>query len=100
MAIVLLPRSFISHALTPDQRWALKFTNTLNLVAFVSIVATGVSIVGFGLTSDHGLPEDQKNDKVKKVAHYFFTCTLILGASATVVAFMGMAYTVYVYNKI
>ncbi len=100
MAIVLLPRSFIPVLLTPDQSWAVNFRNTLHFAACISIVGTVASMVGFGLTHDHGLPADQKNGPVKKVAHRFFTVTLFVGASATAGCFLGMAYSVYVYNKI
>lgn len=100
MAIALLPRSFIPVLLTPDQKWALNFGNRMCFAAFMSIIATGISLVGFGLTDDHGLPEAQKNGKVKKWAHRFFASTLFLGASATAASILGAAYAGYTYNKI
>lgn len=100
MAIVLLPRSFISGLLTPEQKWASNFGIKMNLAAFVSIVATGISTVGFGFTSDHGLPDSQKNGTVKKWAHRFFAGTLFLGISATVASVLGAAYASYVFHQI
>lgn len=100
MAIILLPPSFLSKTLTPDQRWALNFRNNLHFAACISIVATGISTVGFGFTSDHGLPEAQKNGTVKKWAHRFFAGTLFLGVSATVASVLGAAYASYVFHQI
>lgn len=99
MAIALLSPSLVSKALTPDQKWALNFGLDMHFAACISIVVTVVSMVGFGLTHDHGLPEAQKNGKVKKFAHNFFTCTLFLSASAIAVSFLGAAYAVRIYNK-
>jgi hypothetical protein len=100
MAIALLPRSFIPVLLTPEQKWALNFGIKMNLAGFVSIVTTGISILGFGLTDDHGLPADQKNGKVKNVVHKFFTGTLALGASATIASVLGVAYASYIFHQI
>jgi hypothetical protein len=97
MAVALLP--IIPLPLTPDQHWALKTMNTTSFATIVAILATGVSLVGFGFTDSHGLPPDKQGGKVKKVAHRFFTGTLVASGAAAVCSMGYLAYASYVFHK-
>lgn len=97
MVIAVLP--LIPVPLTPDQRWAFKVMNTMGIATFFAILATGVSLVGFGATDDHGLPPEKQGGPVKKNAHRIFKVTLISSAATAVISMGCVAYASYVFNK-
>lgn len=97
MSILLLPQSAF---LTADQRWAWNTGHKLAFACTVSIVAAGASLIGFGFTSNFGLPREKHGGKVNNVAHKFFAVTLSLSGVAVAANVLGVGYCYYVFSKL